>query len=139
MSKSLIKNVEGIGIWVRDDATTTRRISDSFIIVAILAGICTILCEIMWITSSSYNSYWGIAMLAMIVTIFILAYPGLGFLPAYEVYSGSDHIFIIKTNDEKADQLAICKAAKEIEAQCHAFAAKRAELDRVAANCKQSF
>jgi hypothetical protein len=56
---------------------------------------------------------------------------------AYEVHLGSeDGIIIPKTQDPKADQLTICKAAKEIEARCHEIANKRRELDHIAESCK---
>jgi hypothetical protein len=61
-------------------------------------------------------------------------------VPAYKIYSGSPDsecgIFIPKTDNPAADQIAICKAAKEIEAQCHEIAERRRELDRIAEACK---
>ena len=56
--------------------------------------------------------------------------------PAYRVYSigGTDHI-IPKTTPE-ADQIAICKAAKEIEAELIEIQTREAGLEEMARKCK---
>jgi hypothetical protein len=131
MAKSLIKTVEGIGIWVRE--TTCDKINLIDMVTLILTVCCIFLCEDLWITSSPI---WGIAMFAGICAVIPLIFSAIESLPAYEVYGSDSGIFIFKTNDSKADQIAICKAAKEIEAQCHEIVAKRGELDRIAGNCK---
>ncbi|MFA5247968.1 MAG: hypothetical protein WCX79_00885 [Candidatus Paceibacterota bacterium] len=131
MAKSFIRNVDGIGIWVRE--TTYDKANLVNIIVFALAVFCSFLCECLWVNG---KSIWGIAMSASCCAWISLTFDLITYLPAYEVYPGSDvGTTIIKTTPE-ADQLAICKAAKEIEAQCHDIAAKRRELDRIAGNCK---
>lgn len=133
MSKSLIKTVDGIGIWVRDDATF-GSVSTIEFWVGIVSFIIMCACEILWLID---NACWAIAMIAGAISSVVSMNSAAKQYPAYEVYPGSgDGITIIKTTDPKADQLAICKAAQQIESRCHEIAAKRAELDRIAAGCK---
>jgi hypothetical protein len=138
MARSLIKTVDGIGIWVRDD--TTDLIISWKVIFTTLIIILSIFPTMWYIYGASAYNDDIMCMLTFVYPIvcgfvFIKIFD----LPAYKVYAGSDDIdgiYIIKTNDEKADQIAICKAAKEIEARCHEISKKRAELDRIAGNCK---
>lgn len=138
MSKSLIKTVDGIGIWVRDDIKSSviplKYIGLSTIVI-IMIGMMTLF-------KSDVINYFTV------ICGFCIMFYGLGVfiftaylfeISAYEVYLGSEisnGITIPKTTDPKADQLAICKAAREIESRCHEIAAKRAELDRIAKGCK---
>ena len=136
MSKSLIKNVDGIGIWVRDD-TEDCIISKHIVVVA--SAIVTIFGIYVLVRGTVLQDNFivgcGTGLLAYSLCVTYIC-TKVFMKPAYEVYPGSDSgIFIIKTTPE-ADQLAICRAAKEIEAQCHEIAAKRGELDRIAGNCK---
>lgn len=147
MSKSLIKTVDGIGIWVAD--TTTEHFGVKEIVGIVLGIIVALSLEIMAYGNANVDIdivslvMWFLAF--CIIIDFGILYTGsmFGILfqmePAYKVYPGSDignSITILKTPDSKADQLAICKAAREIESRCHEIAAKRAELDRIAAGCK---
>ena len=142
MSKSLIKNVDGIGIWVADTTTEHFGIAEKLVIVSGII-ISTIL-SVLTIMNGNPNS---LLLLIPLVSIFIVGGTLMGGkmvgillcdVPAYRVYTGSDisGATIIKTTNPQADQIAICKAAKEIESRCHEIAAKRAELDRIAAGCK---
>ena len=153
MSKSLIKNVDGIGIWVRDDTSTDEpfgiREYIGFGIIFLIVGI---LCCFIFISQQTWILLSPINFVTHVFLCFVMALAVVGCIvaigsvalnlfmrrvPAYEVFPGSDHgIYIIKTNDEKADQIAICKAAKEIEARCHEISKKRGELDRIAESCK---
>ena len=150
MAKSLIKTVDGIGIWVRDDAYKDvpfgiREIISIFVNIFISALIVYYTCDKFNINTdiaaSIIFSEICICMLIFLALFVIEGYCGFFFrsLPAYKIYPASDMevgITVFKTTNEKADQLAICKAAKEIESRCHEIAAKRAELDRIAAGCK---
>jgi len=153
MSKSLIKTVDGIGIWVRDDVTTYNWFSIreivsytiSFIVAAIVDYIAlkgypafSSLSDSVQIAFSLICIGYIVWFLCMLVFSWVLNYCW-NDIPAYEVYPGSDinnSILIHKTTNEKADQIAICKAAKEIESRCHEIAKNRRELDRIAGNCK---
>ena len=146
MAKSLIKTVDGIGIWVRDDAKHTVLGIREVIGVIIGCLIPLILYMYNWAASGSpsisvTNAIAALVMIPIYSIIFsagILVVGGafnitLRTLPHYEVYPGSDKgIFILKTNNPAADQIAICKAAKEIEAKCPEIAANRRELDHIA-------
>ena len=144
MAKSLIKTVDGIGIWVRDDAEVRKHkhlISKTFGIIPFHLVVFFFVC-ILWsvnvhdmILKCVVITVGIIGIINVLIMLYCICEPNLF---AYKIYSGSDEtggIFVIKTTPE-ADQLAICKAAKEIESQCHEIAAKRADLDRIAAGCK---
>jgi len=145
MAKSLIKNVDGIGIWVADTAVEQFGMRE---IAGIIIGFLITISLVATVYMTKHNDiiYLTVVMLCIgtiIVSLILVSGGMVGILfrlePAYEVYPGSDinnSILIHKTTNEKADQIAICKAAKEIESRCHEIAAKRAELDRIAAGCK---
>lgn len=138
MSKSLIKNVDGIGIWVRDDAIIHK--TDWATIIILMVGFVGCIFGIILL---SFNNFALISLnLILTIPLFMLTFMifavcNIICIECYEVYPGSDSgITILKTTDPAADQLAICRAAKEIESRCHEISAKRAELDRIAAGCK---
>lgn len=141
MSKSLIKTVEGIGIWVAD--TTTESFGIRELVGFIVGIIISIIIDVMAYTNNG-GDIKVISLLPIIDSIIVIGIMLFGRMfgilfveiPSYKVYSGSDTgITIIKTTTE-SDQIAICKAAKEIEFRCHEIAEKRRELDRIAGNCK---
>jgi len=139
MAKSLIRTVDGIGIWVRDGYIRTVDWTHTEIIVAIAISVIIFLLLPFLLP---VGDIYGYGFTASIAVVLIMVVGGLGSthtVDAYMVYGGSneyDGIRILKTSDDKADQIAICKAAQEIESRCHEIAAKRAELDRIAASCK---
>ena len=141
MAKSLIRTVDGIGIWVRDDASFAedKNITVGIIIAAI--GFVMLFSSVysyhvLYIISNEF--FICLFCLSLIIMCMSLNWLlGYNIVTCYEVYPGSESgILIPKTPDSKADQLAICKAAQEIEFRCHEIAAKRRELDRIAGNCK---
>jgi hypothetical protein len=142
MAKSLIKTVDGIGIWVKDDSahSTCKHNSQWYIRIAVLSTVVMAICALLTV----FNILDRATMIAiyafcavLVLVCFLCDANSVMLVQAYEVYAGSQSgIVIPKTNDEKADQIAICKAAKEIEIQCHKIAEKRKELDRIAENCK---
>ena len=141
MSKSLIRTVDGIGIWVADTTTEHFGIAEKIVIIS---GI--IVSTILSVSTFMNGNPNSLLLLIPLVSVFIVGSTLMGGkmvgvllrdVPAYRVYSGSDDdSIIIKTTNPTADQLAICRAAKEIESRCHEIAAKRAELDRIAKGCK---
>ena len=143
MSKSLIKTVDGIGIWVRDSETEKYSRLQTKVINIIPALVIAFLLSCIW-WSFNLDAFSKVVVIVFgilgiidtVCMMILLMYPR---VPSYTVYSGSEEcnsIVIIKTTDPAKDQLAICRAAKEIESRCHEIAAKRAELDRIAKGCK---
>jgi hypothetical protein len=149
MAKSLIKTVDGIGIWVRDnDVYKEEPFGIRDIISILIISTVAFLVDFTYYKTISLTSdilIEGVIFFIIFFSgLFLLSIFGISFrtLPAYEIYPGTETgIIVFKTtpNGESinnTDQLAICKAVKEIEARCHEIAAKRRELDRIAGNCK---
>ena len=140
MAKSLIRTVDGIGIWVRDDASFAEDKNNLIGIVIGAIGVVFLLLSAyakstLHISDEFFICLFGLSLFIMCMSLNWLL--GYNIVACYEVYPGSESgILIHKTTDSKADQLAICKAAQEIESRCHEIAAKRRELDRIAGNCK---
>jgi hypothetical protein len=131
MAKSLIKTVDGIGIWVRED-TVDRLTVFGWVMTTLLAFL-VVLCE----CASVLTWIWWIPVIICAIAFVIIGVSEMKPHQIYVVYPGTDYgIVIPKTTDPKADQIAICKAAKEIEARCHEIANKRRELDHIAESCK---
>lgn len=139
MSKSLIKNVDGIGIWVKEDYIASPNM---WLTVATSGGIFLFLISLPFIITPTDRfdsaSYVFISLFLAFVAAMMCCVNTMKNIDTYVVYSGSEGegITVFKTTNPQADQIAICKAAKQIESQCHEIAAKRAELDRIAAGCK---
>jgi hypothetical protein len=130
MAKSLIKTVDGIGIWVSEG--TNYQLNLNYLVIATLG--CLIFIGAVVFGDNDWTKVLGMACVAIGICMYITV-PDVS--EVYEVYLGSeDGIIIPKTTDPKADQIAICKAAKEIEAKCHEIANKRRELDHIAESCK---
>lgn len=137
MAKSLIRTVDGIGIWVRSGYI--QEVDWSRVLITILISAIILLIAFYFSGNSDFTP--SLCLIGVIVSIiFIISIPfNCINVECYQIYSASESdegIIISKTIDSKADQLAICKAAQEIESRCHEIAAKRAELDRIAASCK---
>jgi len=137
MAKSLIRTVDGIGIWVRSGYI--QKVDWSRVLITILISAIVLLFGLYFSGNSNIVSLW--CLIGIILSmIFIISIPfNLINVECYQIYSASesdDGIIISKTTDVKSDQIAICKAAQEIESRCHEIAAKRAELDRIAESCK---
>ena len=132
MAKSLIRTVDGIGVWVRED-TVDHLTVFGWVMVTLLSSI-MVLCEY---SAAASNGMWWIPTIICAIAVVIIGMSETKSYQIYVVYPGTESgIVIPKTNDANADQIAICKAAKEIESQCHEIAEKRRELNRIAESCK---
>jgi hypothetical protein len=84
-----------------------------------------------WTLCGGFLIFVGSHTILSILQIFLLKTEG------YDIGISKhrDHIFIPKLNSE-ADQIAICKAAKELEKKAWEYANRKRELQRIAENCK---
>ena len=137
----LIKKIGFAEIWLRDGAIDELSLKQTLIITSIIAilSISTGYSIAMTKQSDIFTNslIFGIGSfitLLLVSTLFGVFYIT---LPAYRVSTNADvdSIYIKKTTEE-ADQIAICKAATDIENQIKAKAENLEKLKQIAEKCK---
>jgi len=137
----LIKKIGCTEIWLRDDDIDELSLKQTLIITSIIAilSISTGYSIAMTKQSDIFTNslIFGIGSfitLLLVSTLFGVFYIT---LPAYRVSTNADvdSIYIKKTTEE-ADQIAICKAATDIENQIKAKAENLEKLKQIAEKCK---
>ena len=78
-----------------------------------------------------------LATVAILVNIMMLGI-GIEDIPSHKVYLANTNqtIYIPKTDNPEQDQVAICKAAQELESIAIQRNRERNELERIASKCK---
>jgi ABC-type molybdate transport system permease subunit len=136
----LIKKIGFVEILLNDYIIDEFSLKTALINMSIIAIVCILLSYVLAICNKSdfFNVILESSVLFLVFTLLGLA---LGIFdvtfPAYRVSTNADinSIYIKKTTDE-ADQIAICKAASDIENQIKAKAEKLEKLKQIAEKCK---
>jgi len=137
----LIKKIDSSEIWLRDgdiDEFSWEGVLIKILMIAILSIITGYLIAITKQSDVFINSLiLGIGLFITLLLVSTLS--GVFYIttPGYRVSTNADvdSIYIKKTTEE-ADQIAICKAATEIENQIKAKAENLEKLKQMAERCK---
>jgi len=134
----LIKKIEFAEIWLNDSNTdefSWKRTS----IIAILSILTGYIIAITNKQSDIFANSLILGSILFIILILISVMCGVFYItyPAYRISTNANinSIYIKKTTEE-ADQIAICKAATEIENQIKAKAENLEKLKQIAERCK---
>ena len=137
----LIKKIGFAEIWLNDSNTdefSWREVSVKILIIAILSIITGYSIAMTKQSDVFANSLiFGTGLFITLLLVSILFGVFYITIPAYRVSTNADinSIYIKKTTEE-ADQIAICKAATEIENQIKAKAENLEKLKQIAEKCK---
>jgi len=137
----LIKKIGFAEIWLNDSNTdefSWREVSVKILIIAIVSIITGYSIAMTKQSDAFANSLiFGTGLFITLLLVSILFGVFYITLPAYRVSTNADinSIYIKKTTEE-ADQIAICKAATEIENQIKARAENLEKLKQIAEKCK---
>ena len=140
--KILVKSVEGEEICLKETEVIycTNIYWLIWIIIVVLAILTIYFIPLAnSIKNSNYDLIGGISFLAfMILGMFHLVVRfGMRWKPAYKIYlDGTNEELLIEKTTKEVDQIAICKAATEIENQIKARAENLEKLKQIAERCK---
>ena len=138
----LIKKIGFAEIWLNDSNTNEFSLKRTLIITSIIAILYILIGYLIAITNKQSDIFANSLILGsilFIILILISVMCGVFYItyPAYRISTNANinSIYIKKTTEE-ADQIAICKAATEIENQIKARAENLEKLKQIAERCK---
>ena len=138
----LIKKIEFAEIWLNDSNTNEFSLKRTLIITSIIAILYILIGYLIAITNKQSDIFansliLGSLSFSIIILSFIICGVFYITIPAYRISTNADvdSIYIKKTTEE-ADQIAICKAATDIENQIKAKAENLEKLKQIAEKCK---
>jgi hypothetical protein len=133
----LIKKIGFVEIRLRDDDIDEFSWKQTLTITSIIAILSIITGYLIALTKQSDIFINSLGLFITFLLISILSGVFYINIPAYRVSTNADvdSIYIKKTTDE-ADQIAICKAATDIENQIKTREDKSEKLKQIAEKCK---
>jgi len=137
----IIREVKSVEIWLHDSDIDEFSWKQTLIITLIIAILSILTGYVIAITKQSdiFANSLILGSILFIILILISVICGVFYItfPAYRISTSADinSIYIKKTTEE-ADQIAICKAATEIENQIKAKSDKLEKLKQIAEKCK---